>query len=311
MAISKLAPAVAASSINASSITAATANTMYASPLSLEPAIYTVTCTSTTVAKVYFYSSLTNLVTTATTVSGTVTIQIGSTVDRVRLWTDTGSNIVVTITKVAAALTNGFSGTLDTITSSGTYTGTSASGYGYAVLVGGGGGGGGAKWNVGYGTGGASGAVCNKLVQLTGSMPVTIGAAGVGGAGDTENATAGGDSTFAGMTASGGGPGKKGFNISYSQNGAASVGGAAIGGDINSPGAGTSGRTGIAPTVTWQFVSGATIGTGGVGKGYYQDGEVQATGYGAGGGGVESQQSQSAIISGTNGRPGVLYVLRF
>lgn len=311
MAISRLAPAAVASSINASSITAATGNTMYSSPLSLEPAIYTVTCASTTVAKVYFYSDFTTLVTTATTVSGIATIQIGSTVDRVRLWTDTGSNVVVTITKVASALTNGFSGTLDTITSSGTYTGTSASGYGYAVLVGGGGGGGGAKWNVGNGTGGASGAVCNKLVQLTGSMPVTIGAAGIGGAWDVDNGTAGGNSTFAGMTATGGGPGKRGFNISYSQAGAPSEGGPALGGDINSPGLGTGGRTGQSPTVTWQFVSGPIIGTGGIGNGYYNDNRTNPTGYGAGGGGVESQQSQGSFPSGTNGGPGVLYVLRF
>jgi hypothetical protein len=304
--------AAAASSINASSITAASPLTMYASSLSLDSAIYTVTCTSTTIAKVYFYSGVSTLVTTATTVSGTVTIQLGSAVDRVRLWTDTGTNIVVTITKVASALTNGFSGTLDTITSSGTYTGTSASGYGYAVLVGGGGGGGGAQWNVGNGTGGAAGAVANKLVTLTGSMAVTIGAAGTGGAYNVDNGTAGGNSTFAGMTAGGGGPGKRGFNSGGSQNGASSVGASATGGDINSNSNGTGGMTGDVPTSTWTFVRNV-IGTAGLGPSYYGGGTVQTTGYGAGGGGCESQYTQGAggYVSGTNGAPGVLFVLRF
>lgn len=312
MAINRLAPAAVASSINASSITATAANTMYTSALSLDPAVYTVTCTSTTIAKVYFYSGVSTLVTTATTVSGTVTIQLGSAVDRVRLWTDTGANIVVTITKVASALTNGFSGTLDTITSSTTYTGTSASGYGYAVLVGGGGGGGGASWNVGNGTAGAAGAVCNKLVQLTGSMPVVIGTAGTGGAYNVDNGTAGGNSTFAGMTAGGGGPGKRGFNSGGSQQGAASIGATATGGDINSPSNNNGGMTGAAPTVSWGFVK-DVIGTGGTGNTYYGQGRVEVTGYGGGGGGCESQQDSSTNgwKSGTNGGPGVLYVLRF
>ena len=204
MAISKVQPVVT-SSINASAITATSAATMYQALLSLDPAIYTITCASGTIANVEFYSGISTLITSAVTASGTVAVNLGSAADRVRLWTDTGSNIVVTITKTASALTNNFSGTLDTITTLGTstYTGTSTSGYGYAIAVGGGGGGGGAYANGGAGgagaPGGGSGAVAGKFVQLTGSLTAVVGAAGTAGtAGGTGGN--GGTTTFGGMT---------------------------------------------------------------------------------------------------------------
>ena len=151
-------PVPVASSINANSITATTSNTLYEGRFSLDPAIYTITCTSGTIAKVQFFSNATTLITTGTTVSGTISINLATAADRVRLWTNTGSNVVVTITKTASALSDVFSGTLDTITSSGTYTGTSTSGFGYAVLVGGGGGGsGGSSYNARGGASGSAG----------------------------------------------------------------------------------------------------------------------------------------------------------
>lgn len=258
MAISKV-NAVVTSSINASSITATAANTLYEGRVSLTPAIYTVTCASATIARVQFLSNAGTIITTATTASGTVSINLSSTADRIRVWTDTGSNIVVTITKTASALTDVFSGTLDTITSTGTYTGTSTSGYGYIVLVGGGGGGAGGNGG-GYqgGIGGNAGAVTESLVALTGSMAVVIGAGGTGGTNGNGSGwgagSNGGTSTFAGLSA---------------------VGGA--GGDTYS-----SSQTGNPATNVFTFVisslSSVNKGTGGNGGGIYSGGSAGSPG---------------------------------
>jgi hypothetical protein len=297
-------PVTTSSSINASSITATSANTLYEGRIALDPAIYTITCTSTTVATLFFYSGTNTLVTTAVTASGTVAINLASTVDRVRLYTNTGSNIVVTITKTAGALSNVFSGTLDTLTSSGTYTGTSTSGYGYAIIIGGGGGGGNGTQN-GYGGGGGAGGSCGKLLTLTGSMAFTIGAAGVGSGG---NGTAGGQSTFGEMTAGGGGGGQRMNNQSPIQG----TNGTATGGDINLSGGGPnagypnnpgySGNPGNGPGSPYPFVV-TTPGVGGFGN---TTSGGAGTGYGAGGGGGGYDGG-----SGGNGTPGVLYVLKF
>ena len=135
MAISVF-PAPVTSTLTASSITCASPVTLYGAPVSLQPAIYTITCVNTTVAKVEFKNSLTNIIATATTISGTVTLNLSTAADRVVVWTNTGTDVVVTITQTAAALTNNLSGTLDTITATGTYTGTSTSGYAYVAIVG-------------------------------------------------------------------------------------------------------------------------------------------------------------------------------
>jgi hypothetical protein len=310
MAISVF-PAAVTSSLNASAITATTANTMYAASLTLEPGIYTITCASGTVTNVELYSGVGTLVTSTATVSGTITINLASSVDRIRLWTDTGSSVVVTFTKTAAALTNNFSGTLDTITTLGTstYTGTSTSGYGYAILSGGGGGGGGGTGGSGGGSAGGSSGIAEKLVQLTGSLTVVIGAAGTAGAASTAGGT-GGQSTFGGMTANGG--------VGGATNGTQSPGGggSATGGTYNTTGNGggnggngyLGGIGGSTPATNYKFVAN-NIGTGGNGGSSSggQPGQT-GTGYGAGGGGGGGNNPASV---GGAGRQGVLYVLRF
>jgi hypothetical protein len=305
MAISVFPTAVtSSSSINASSITATSANTLYEGRIALDPAIYTITCTSTTIATVLFYSGSGTLVTTAVTASGTVAINLASSVDRVRIYTNTGSNIVVTITKTAGALSNVFSGTLDTITATGTYTGTSTSGLGYAIIVGGAGGGSGGNSSSNYGGGGGAGGACGKLVTLTGSMSVVIGA-GSAGVGVGATATAGGQSTFAGMTAGGGGGG--GANRAQGANGSATggdinnnAGGGPQAGYPNNPG--YSGNPGNAALTPYPFVV-STIGTAGYGN---TTTGGTGTGYGAGGGGGGYDGG-----GGGAGTQGVLYVLRF
>ncbi len=309
MAISVF-PVPVTSSINASSLTATTSNTLYSAALSLDPAIYTITCTTSTIANVEFYSGAGNLLTTATTASGTVAINLASAADRIRLWTNTGSNIVVTITKTAAALTDNFSGTLDTITTSSTYTQTSTSGFGYIMVVGGGGGGGGNHVPSGNGGGaGGAGGIAAKVAALTGSMSVTVGS---GGAGVTGSATAptgnaGGLSSMAGMTSNGGsgGIGSPGVGA-----GAGGAGGTATGGTYNLTGnSGSAGwpggdeRGGNTATSPYPFIVSGTVGTGGAAR-------TNATGNG-GGGGAGSQPGAGDPRTGGNGSPGVVYVLRF
>lgn len=328
MAISRVNVPVV-SSLNADAITAVASDTFYEGRKTFDAAIYQITCASGTVANFEFRNGAT-LVTSGATSSGIATINLASTADRIRLWTNTGSNIVVTITKTAGALTNQFSGTLDTITTLGssTYTGTSTSGYGYAVLVGGGGGGGGVNPNSGNGAtggGGGSGAVAAKIVTLTGSMAVTIGAGGAGGAAGANNGTAGGSSTFDGMTA-GGGLGGQGLVGNNSQPQAAAT---ATGGTINTSGAvggaDTNGGSGVATTKTYSFVVNGTTGSGSMG--FYQtsagsgigsggagglsptNNGGNATGYGAGGGGAISATT-GVTRAGGNGTQGVLYVLK-
>lgn len=203
------------SSINASAITAAAANTIYEARTNFDTAIYTVTCASNVITNFEFLSNNSTVITSGVTFSGTVTINLGTVADRIRLWTNTGTNTVITITKTAMGLSNQMpSGTLDTITTLGssTYTGTSASGFGYAMLVGGGKGGTSGNANGTPGTAGLAGQVVGSIVVLTGSMPVFIGSGGVGGAatagftyGTINQGVDGTSSTFAGLTATGSG----------------------------------------------------------------------------------------------------------
>jgi hypothetical protein len=297
MAISRV-NVVATSSLNANAITAAAANTMYEGRATFDPAIYTITCASGVITNFEFYSNASTLITTGVTSSGTVAINLSSTADRIRLWTNTGTDTVVTITKTAAAITNAFSGTLDTVTTVGTstYTGTSASGFAYAILFGGGGGGGHSSGANGARQGGLNGGRVEGLVTLTGSMTVVIGAGG-------GSAAIGGNSTFAGWTAGGGGYGSTGGNSTVAGN--ASSGGT---------------YSGITGTPVYQFVksgstgnggaftgainagSGSGIGTGGSSGASGNNGSA-GTGYAAGGGGGNA--------AGGAGTQGVLYVLRF
>jgi hypothetical protein len=303
-------PITSSSSINANSVTAASPNVLYEGILRLEPAIYQVSCASGTIANVHFMSSTNTIITTSTTSSGTVTLNLGTTADRVRVWTNTGSNIVVTITKIANSLVNGLSGTLDTITTTSTYTGTSTSGFGYAVLGGGGGGGGGGNASTGAGGwAGGGGGVAHGIIALTGSMAVTIGTGGTAGpawANNSANGGNGGISTFAGMTANGGSGGGGGTTT-----GGGGGGGTATGGLINNTGGSGSGGTGNNAGVgnsSWPFVV-ASLGTSGNSPGSNVNPGTTGTGFSAGGGAGGGVGGSGP--AGGAGRPGVLYVLRF
>jgi hypothetical protein len=300
MAISVFPIAVtASSSLNANAITAAVANTMYEGRGTFDPAIYTITCASGVVTTFQFMSSVNTVVLSGVTASGTVSVNLSSTADRIRLYTNTGTNTVVTINKTASALSNVFSGTLDTITTTSTYTNTSSSGFGYAVLVGGGGAGGGMPNTGGTSRGGGAGGVGGKLLSLTGSMPVTIGAGGTGVAGATGNS--GGQSTFGGMTCGGGGGGDR-----SNEGATGAVTGADQTGSYPFVKNGTTGAGGTGSSSNNSPGSGSGIGTGGTGR---SGAGSAGSGYGAGGGGCYN--NTFGTFAGGNGTPGVLYVLRF
>lgn len=283
MAISVF-PAPVTSSLNASAITATSANTLYEGRTTFDPGVYTISCASATATNFEFYSNSTTLVTSGVTASGTVLINLASTADRIRLWTNTGSSIVVTITKTAAALTNAFSGTLDTISASGTYNQT---GPAYVLVVGGGAGGNAntGSQNVSY-RGGAGG-VCGAFLTLSGSTSVTVGNGGAAGA--NGNAT-----TFGSLTANGG---------------SGSTGGNGTGGNNSSSNLTTAGYPFVVASVGSYGAAGAIWNSDPSGDGTAGGNATVGFGGGGGAGGYNAYNGTRAFVGGA-GRQGGVYVLR-
>jgi hypothetical protein len=97
-------------------------------------------------------------------------------------------------------------------------------------------GGGGAKNTTYGGGGGGQGARCRKVIRagdLAAAEPIVIGAGGAAVTGDADG-IAGGASSFAGMTASGGAGGYQ--QINSFNGGSGGAGGTGVGGDINERG---------------------------------------------------------------------------
>lgn len=297
-------------------ITAAAANTAYSVPVSMDPGLYTITCVSSTIANVTFYRNNTPIA-TVTTSSGTVDYVLGQSATTLLFYTNTGTNITINFERKFYALPTGaVSGTLDTLTTSGTYTQT-----GRAIVLGIAGGQRGADGSIcgvvnacGGGSGGASGGTFGpSQVELTGSTAYTIGAGGSG-----SSHALGGNTTFGALTATSGGAGSSGV-----QGGGVGFGSpSAIGPWPPVIGSGTTGGGGKGG---WfyetYFVNGSPgagsgIGTGGTGgntTGTSPAGSATAaTGYGAGGGGGGSLRASSGTTgTPSNGTQGVIYVLRF
>ncbi len=303
------------------SVTAASANTLYGSTTSFSVGVYVITCVSGTISKVTFFNGNSPIV-TATTSSGTTTINLATAATRIDYYTNTGTSVIITITNTASIpVFAGLSGTLDTITST-TNTYAPAADRAHCVLVGGGGGGGSSTGGYGVG-GGGSGGITGGPVELTGSnMTVTIGSAGVGQKTASTEAgvkgTNGGSTSFAGLTAGGGGGG--GGCYTGNQQGYGGSAGSPGGGD----GGGQYGSGGVASTASpLQFVKVGTTGGGGgasfsgggagsgAGSGIGTGGQAfdsanPANASGFGGGGAGSQSGGT----GSSGSPGVVYILR-
>lgn len=304
-------------------VNAAAANTLYDANLVLVAGIYVVSCASGVVANVDFYDANNTYITTATTVSGTITLNIASAVATIKFWTTSGTNTQIEILKQGSSIAP-VSGTLYTYTTS---QNIPLVGDGYFILIGGGGGGGSfSGTNTGGGGGGGSGAIIGARVTLTGSLPFVAGAGGTPVAGSGV-ANAGGTSSFAGYTASGGGGGYGSNSGGASAGAAGSPNGGAGGiGSGGVSGGGSSGNSSTNGSTYFSFFAGTTggggggggsstwpsggggggsgFGTGGSG-GYFSSGVGNA---GSGGGGGGGAAGGSTKLGGTGGN-GILYII--
>jgi len=281
------------STVNTTYWTIPVTRTQYKSNVVLSPGIYQITTYPTsTIAYVEFYDTNDLNTLSTQTASGTVSVNIADTTAYMIIYTNGSDNTLVgiTLTGLSGSYFPTISGTLDTITSSGTYNQT---GMLYVLVVGGGGGGGGAGGGA-YGfLGGGSGGISGKLIKTTTATTVTVGSAG---------------------TANGNGGGNSGGATSFGNYLTANGG---VYGSGGSPGGGNSGGSNYNGNVAlnlWQSIKSGTTGPGadywnnapdtggGIGQGGQRGGA--ASGYGAGGGGGNYSGS------GGPGSPGVIYVIR-
>jgi len=320
MAIQVL-PAATSSTLNADSYTVPEALKKYKIIKNFDAAVYTITTSPTSSEATVLFGGASSFPST-TTSSGAITYNLASSATNAFVSINTGTNVVVTITKVAAALSGAeMSGTLDTITSTGTYNQT---GQLYVVAVGGGGGGG--RGGSGYpnanyryaAQGGRMGGVSGSLLYTNTATTITIGTAGNGSTNIGVDGNSGGTTTFGNLVSGYGGSGGTGY-IGAGTSGKGGENGSntyvnAVAGNIDNPtvingsngdggGGGSLGAGGSG--------GGSGIGTGGAGgsgSGTTGVAGSNATGYGAGGGGGGCGNQNSA--SGGAGSPGVVYVLR-
>ena len=213
---------------------------------------------------------------------------------------------------------------VQTFTSSRTYTPTSGMLYCIVEVVGGGGGGGGAAstsaTQSSAASGGAGGGYCRKAFTAASigvSQTVTIGAGGTGGAAGNNPGVIGGNTTFGALlTANGGSAGLGSAAVSVSNVTASSVnGGSASGGDINI----TGGPSVYGATVIVTAGSNSYPIAGGGGNSFYGQGGADASnapgnsavGYGSGGGGASCGISNGTGLAGANGAAGIVIVTEF
>lgn len=224
--------------------------------------------------------------------------------------TNTANIATLNATKIAVVRVQKF-------TASGTYTPNANMVYAIIECLGGGGGSGGVA-NSAVGSGfssgsGGAGSYSRKLAtaaDIGASKPVTIGAAGTGGAVGNNNGNAGGDTSVGTLCIGKGGGGGGG-----GPNGAPGVGGVAGTGDLT--GTGESGSTGSNQsiiTVTSRAGRGGSSqwGSGGletISAGTLAGGN-SATGFGAGGGACATQNSAGAT-NGGNGSPGIVFITEY
>ena len=256
----------------AQTFTAVSSSTLYSATSSLATGTYTITCASGTVAHIDFFSGST-YIGSAVTVSGVVTYNLGTAATKIDFWTNTGSNIVISLQLTGQALTTNASGSVTQLTTSGTYNST---GTFYVTTVGGGGGGGGGTPN-GASAGGSGGGGGSASGILTVSSPVsyTIGAAGNGGAVGTAGSqagNAGGATNFGGYQANGG-------------NGGGNYGANGSGGSYSGSPYGASGSVGNHADSYFPFLYSSP-----------------SSNNGAGGAGV-------SYAPGASGKPGIVYIM--
>ncbi|HGF5590172.1 TPA: phage tail protein [Klebsiella quasipneumoniae subsp. similipneumoniae] len=243
-------------------------------------------------ASSWFILDSTNAIPTVPTASeGTSTTQSAST-----------AFVASAITAATGRLIN-----IQVFTSSGTYTPSTGTKKIRVTLTGGGGGASGCQGTntsqtVSGAGGGAGGTAISTITSLSSSYTVTIGAGGSGSS-SSASGTAGGNSTFGALIASGGGAG----TLSASGATVGGVGGAASGGSINIVGG--LGSDGQAVAFVFAGNGGASYWGGGGRAGAL--GGVAAIAYGAGGGGAYDRTLSGTAYSGGAGKSGICIIEEF
>lgn len=308
MAISVFPVAVtSSSSVNAVAAAPGDFSKQYMVTRNFSAGVYTISVSNSTDAYIEFFNA-TSSVLFATTSGGTVTVNLASDCTNAVVTLLTSASASVTINQTALTLVSSeISGTLDTITTTSTYSQT---GRMYVLCVGGGGGG--AQANTDVGEGGRGASMNGRLVYTNTSTSITVGSGGTGAAAGTNgNGGAGGTTSFGSLVSATGGAGGRftwRTNPSYS---ATNYWRSIKVGQTNSGGGGANAGNGIDTYNNMMADNGLGVGgrggtTSSVGSGPgFRDGE-NASGYGNGGG--------SGFLStgkGGNGSPGVVYILRF
>lgn len=294
----------------------------YKTTNSFTSGIYEITTSPNTTQATVSFDTGSGAFPSTTTVGGVISYNLASDATAAYVTITTGTDIVVTINKVANALAGAsISGTLDTITTSGTYNQT---GRMFVLAIGGGGGGGCASTDYAGQGGSATNSRGTYFGYVNSATTVTIGAEGAGGiVGNTASGADGGTTNFGNLASSTGGTGGLGGFGNASSGG---PGGGGAGGQ-----AGNSGGVGNAISTSTPDINNGTYGggggggngnlnggagggsgigtggTGGPGSGNRTGGT--ATGYASGGGGG-GYGSANLRGNGGAGSPGVIYVLR-
>ena len=340
MAISRINPSTSSSGGGATTqfITLPDSN-RYVTTMALASGVYSVAGTTANIGgKVEFLDANNAVITSATFTATTPTvISLATPATKVRAYanpyksdgyTPTGSiQVGISLTGLTA-LTNSYSGTVTTYT---TTQAISLNGTAYVIAIGGGGGGNGADGNGYGGGGGGSGAVIERFAtNWSGAYTLTIGSGGSGVKQTGNGGSASGGSTIlanAGGTIFTAGGGLTGGFGSYGGNGGGS--GSASGtydfaggsGGAQGQNGGGSNNGNITPypyPFKYQWAKPTSV-QGGFGGSDYTVSPIQqnlnngnglpganggnATGYGNGGGGLKNNGS------GGNGSSGALYVI--
>lgn len=311
MAISKLQPTNTSSSVSAQAISTTTANLQKKVLGSFNSGVYQISVSPASSTAIVQFVNGSTWIGQTTTSSGSINFNLASSADRILVQSNNVGDVVTVNLIATVPVSSSISGTLDTITTTGTYNQT---GLLWVLAFGGGGGGGGGKQNYAAPSGGGnSGDLAMFYGNVTTSTTVTIGANGTGGAANS-GGTAGGLTSFGTYAIAKGGnggglpDGPSGGTASGTSAGTFTV--ASSGGVQANPfravkdgttGAGASGQSGAG--------YGSGIGTGGSGATGGGVNAGNATGYGAGGGGGATNNGSSPGAGGA-GTQGVVYVLR-
>lgn len=181
------------------------------------------------------------------------------------------------------------------------------------VCIGGGGGGGGGYTGAGFqnggsgGGGGASNSTLISAINLPATVAVTVGAAGTGGAIDT-NGVDGGSSSFGSYLSANGGTKGLARSTSGGAGGTATGSGVAGSAGTGGTGAGKGGAGGAAGGYSATAGAGGAATTGNAGAG--ENGHAGSDFGGGGGGGVSASESAGGG-AGANGGKGEVIVYEF